>query len=42
MCRQGLRLNRTLLILNLAGNQIGDEGAKSLAEVITVTLLIVT
>lgn len=30
---QGLRLNRSLLSLSLAHNQIGDEGALKLAEV---------
>lgn len=30
---QGLRLNRSLLSLSLAHNQIGDEGAMKLAEV---------
>ena len=32
--RQSLRLNRTLLVLNLSSNQIADEGAKSFSEVI--------
>ena len=30
---QGLRTNRTLLVLNLANNNIGDDGAKAFAEV---------
>ena len=31
----GLRLNRTLLVLNLAGNAIGDAGATQLATVLS-------
>lgn len=30
---QGLRMNRTLLSLNLGSNLIGDNGASKLAEV---------
>jgi len=30
-----------MLVLNLAGNRIADEGAKSFAEVTTLTLLLI-
>ena len=32
---KGLRTNRTLLVLNIANNSIGDKGAKAFAEVIS-------
>ena len=32
---QGLRMNRTLLTLNLSGNKITDVGTKALSDILT-------
>jgi hypothetical protein len=32
---QGLRMNRTLLTLNLSGNKVTDVGTKALSDILT-------